>query len=552
MAYLSNILNKFNITKFTVGDSNSPYTSIQTAIDDAYALFASSSKSQIVYIKAGLYTEDLNFRAGVVLTGAHDPTIMNDKRISMPSDIDYNFGVFIIGTHEIDGTAERGHFNLKNIYFLSKGFGTSGTFSSPIINYSDDGNSNGEASKIVIENCKFATGYEPTDTSGPIFNCMETTADRYMHAMVTFNDCSFYCPSPASSEEFVYSYHAFKLLGEANTVYKFNNCEFDATNDWEAQTSIYTAIRLRNLGTNNWLTSFENCKFINFAIEVGELDPNLDGYNDITLNNCNIPVVNNNFFWFAGKCGAVKVENCLVDLGDGGHFISDNSDGYPVDFSSSGTIFKRSNTTVQIHGSAVDAVGVDTWMRNASKAIDSYPPLYTVYSDSTTQTIATINRAYPIQFNTHESTLVNGGTSPYSAGVYIDDDSQATPKKTLISFTAAGVYNIQFSAQLDRETSSGTDTANFFLRKNGETHTANVPRSNTTVTISGNANAAKTVAAWNFVVAVDQGDFYQLVWSATNTHIRLLAVAAVAGTAPNYHDKVPATPSIILTVTRIR
>jgi hypothetical protein len=551
MAYLSNILNKFTATKFIVGATDSSYTSIQSAIDDAHSLFSSSSKSQIVYIKSGLYTEDLDFKPGVVLVGAHDPTIMNDKRIQDPNDIDFNFGVFIIGAHEIDGTGERGHYNLKNIYFLSKGFGTSGTFASSIINYSDDGSSNGEASKIVIENCKFATGYEPTDTSGPIFNCMETGADRYMYAMVTFNDCSFYCPSPASSGEFVYSYAAFKLLGETNAVYKFNNCEFDATNDAEAQTSIYTSIRLRNLGTNNWLTSFENCKFINFAIEVGEQDNNLTGYNDITLTNCNIPVVNESFFWFAGKCGAVKVENCLVDLGDSGFFISGNSDGYPVDFSSAGTIFKRSNTDVQIDGNVVDGFGLDTWMKNASKVIDSYPPLYAVYSDSTTQTIATINRAYPIQFNTHESTSSNGGMSPYSAGVYIEDDNQATPKPTCISFTAAGVYNIQFSAQLDRN-GNGTDTANFFLRKNGETHAANVARSNTTLTVSGNAHAAKIVAAWNFVVAVEQGDYYQLVWSGTSTDLRLLAVAAVAGTAPNYYDKVPATPSIILTVTRIR
>ena len=175
--------------------------------------------------------------------------------------------------------------------------------------------------------------------------------------------------------------------------------------------------------------------------------------------------------------------------------------------------------------------------------------MYGVFSDSTTQTLAATNRAYPIQFNTDESALLF--MRPNSAGVYIDDDNQATPKKTFISFTAAGIYNIQFSAQLDR-TGNGTDTANFFLRKNGSTHAANVARSNTTVTVSGNANAAKTVAAWNFVVDATTDDYYQLVWSGTSTQLRLLAVAAVAGTAPNYYDKVPATPSIILTVTKIR
>jgi hypothetical protein len=387
-----------------------------------------------------------------------------------------------------------------------------------------------------------------SDTSGPVFNCAQLSAANYSYAKVTFNTCSFYCPSPATSGEFSDTYNAFHLIGKDQTEYKFNSCTFDATNDTEPQGTIYTCIRLRDLGDSHWLTSFEKCDFKYFTIVAAESSGNSDGYTDISLIDCNIPLIYSHFFYFANKVGKVKVHNCLVDL-DEGVFTSEDSNAFPPDFSSIGTIFRKKDSN-QLSGTLINGgVPLSEWAKEAAKTLDGYPTMYGVFSDSTTQTLAATNRAYPIQFNTDESALLF--MRPNSAGVYIDDDNQATPKKTCISFTAAGIYNIQFSAQLDR-TGNGTDTANFFLRKNGSTHAANVARSNTTVTVSGNANAAKTVAAWNFVVDATTDDYYQLVWSGTSTQLRLLAVAAVAGTAPNYYDKVPATPSIILTVTKIR
>jgi hypothetical protein len=549
MAYLSKILNRFNITEFVVGDVSSPYTSIQSAINDAYTLFLSSGKSQLVYVKPGKYEEDLTFKPGVVVLGAHDPSFLNTEKLINPQDIDYNFGVFILGTHVINGADFRGDYNIKNIYFLSKGFGTTGTFSDHIIEYTESGD-DGTAAKILIENCKFLIGYHPTNVSGSIFYCSPSSAAKYANAAVAFNECSFYCPSPASSGEYVQNYNAFHLVGKQNTVYKFNNCIFDGTNDNESPGGLYSTIRLRDLGTSHWLTSFERCKFSYFTIVAAEEGGGSAGYVDLSLIDCQIPIFYSSFLYCADKVGTVKVHNCLIDLGEG-FFIDENSNAIPTDFSTIGTIFKKKAGT-QTEGKDVDGVGgvARSWLQDSASIIDGHPPLYAVYSDSTTQTIAATNRAYPIQFNTHESTVGNG-MSPPAAGVYVDDDNQATPKRTCISFSAAGVYNIQFSAQLDR-TGNGTDTAHFFLRKNGETHAANVARSNTTVTVSGQANAAKTIAAWNFVVTADEGDYYQLVWSGTSTELRLLAVAAVAGTAPNYYDKVPATPSIILTVTRIR
>jgi hypothetical protein len=106
-----------------------------------------------------------------------------------------------------------------------------------------------------------------------------------------------------------------------------------------------------------------------------------------------------------------------------------------------------------------------------------------------------------------------------------------------IKFTNAGVYNIQFSAQLDK-TNSSNATVYIWIAKNN----SDIPLTNTGVTLGGGTNDA-SVAAWNFFVDANAGDFIQLKWGANNTNARLLYVpTASVG---------PAVPSIILTANRV-
>lgn len=174
-----------------------------------------------------------------------------------------------------------------------------------------------------------------------------------------------------------------------------------------------------------------------------------------------------------------------------------------------------------------------------SSEINKYDTVdYCVYSDSTSQA-ATVNDAkYVMQFDTfeegHNITVVNDTQSP-------------TPKPTKITVNRTGVYNIAFSAQLDRVASSGHAEVNIWLRKNGETSAYDVPRTDTKVTLTGNASAAKVVAAWNFVVSAEAGDYFQLMWSPTDHNIHIVAEPAV--TTPGLER--PAIPSVILTVWRL-
>ena len=96
------------------------------------------------------------------------------------------------------------------------------------------------------------------------------------------------------------------------------------------------------------------------------------------------------------------------------------------------------------------------------------------------------------------------------------------------------IYNIQFSAQLDK--SGGSASAVYiWLRLNGQ----NVSNSATKVTIDG--PNSEIVAAWNFVLPLSENDYFELAWQSSDTNV-FLAEEPASG-------NVPEIPSVILTVT---
>jgi G:T-mismatch repair DNA endonuclease (very short patch repair protein) len=99
------------------------------------------------------------------------------------------------------------------------------------------------------------------------------------------------------------------------------------------------------------------------------------------------------------------------------------------------------------------------------------------------------------------------------------------------------LYNIQFSAQLE-STSAEDKTVNIWFKKNG----SNVARSNTQINVAKQAGD-KVVAAWNYVDTANANDYYEIVWQAADTHMRLLASTATGN--------IPLTPSVIVTATQV-
>ena len=160
------------------------------------------------------------------------------------------------------------------------------------------------------------------------------------------------------------------------------------------------------------------------------------------------------------------------------------------------------------------------WLRSDAYIAHALTPDYGSFYDTQIQTNPVANTQMAMKFR-----------STFEAhNVSIVNDSR-------ITVAYDGVYNIQFSAQLDK-TDSGEDLVDIWLRYNG----ADVVWSNTRVTMP--KNDAKLVASWNFVMTMTANSYAEIMWLSDDTAMRLYAEAA--GTSPAH----PAIPSTIVTVTR--
>jgi len=145
-----------------------------------------------------------------------------------------------------------------------------------------------------------------------------------------------------------------------------------------------------------------------------------------------------------------------------------------------------------------------------------------VFSDTTVQSHTAINTPKAVTFNTTEA----------SFGIHIDPAHTSR-----VVCDVAGLYNFQFSAQVQM-TGGGGNLADIWIwpRING----VNVPRSNSHLTIHGNET---DVPAWNFMLPMLAGDYFELIWVTAS-----LAITFDSDPAPAFG---PSIPSVILTVDKI-
>lgn len=165
------------------------------------------------------------------------------------------------------------------------------------------------------------------------------------------------------------------------------------------------------------------------------------------------------------------------------------------------------------------------WFYNTYIAVEAGRRYGSFYS-TTTFTPAVVNTAYAITFN---NTYERADGSELVYGVYVG------PVTSQIFVDNTATYNFQFSAQL-KETGGGTKQVYIWPRING----VDVADSATNVTLANGLNAA-AVAAWNFVLNLQAGDYFELIYSTDSTNVSIPYVAA--------SSPVPAIPSVILTVT---
>jgi len=167
--------------------------------------------------------------------------------------------------------------------------------------------------------------------------------------------------------------------------------------------------------------------------------------------------------------------------------------------------------------------GDNTWQTPAGSSPTGY---HGAFQDDTTQTAVSANTAYAVKFN----------TTDLSNGVTVVNDGSGNPTRVTIANT--GIYNLQFSLQLEKTGGSGNFIIDIWLRKNG----IDIPDTTGKVVLTGSPSASPVVAAWNYLLDLISSDYVQLMWSTTNTNAVILAATA---TPPH-----PGIPSSILTITQ--
>lgn len=146
-------------------------------------------------------------------------------------------------------------------------------------------------------------------------------------------------------------------------------------------------------------------------------------------------------------------------------------------------------------------------------------------------------------------TGTTGGTGTYTVSVSQTVSSTAMtgdlPSK--IQVAQDGIYDLQFSAQLVNA-SNDVQTVSIWFRKNG----TDIANSNSEFGLKPRKSTgapSQTIASMNFFVDMEKDDYVEMMWRVSDSGVSLEHFAAVtaSGTTP----AIPATPSIILTVTFI-
>ena len=151
---------------------------------------------------------------------------------------------------------------------------------------------------------------------------------------------------------------------------------------------------------------------------------------------------------------------------------------------------------------------------------------YGQFWSNVTQTVALPNTEYRFTFNNSDLTSnVTLGTGGNNSRIIINQ---------------TGIYNIEFSAQIDKApVGSSTASAYIWFKKNGTA----IPD---TAGFSTLDNAMQDVFGWNILVNVTTaGDYYEIAYAATHTYVSFPTIPGNVGIG------YPASPSIIVTVTPV-
>lgn len=180
------------------------------------------------------------------------------------------------------------------------------------------------------------------------------------------------------------------------------------------------------------------------------------------------------------------------------------------------------NNQLRLYFTQIDNLSATLLNTSGTKFLSA--PYGSFYSTAT-QTAANTTTAYPITFS----------NTAVSNGVTLESSSRLTVEY-------AGLYNLQFSAQLENTTNASVDI-DIWFRKNGDTST--IANSNSRFGLAprkGVGDPYHTVGTVNLFIDLQAADYVELVWCTTDIGADIASYAA--GTSPTR----PLVPSVIATM----
>jgi hypothetical protein len=148
---------------------------------------------------------------------------------------------------------------------------------------------------------------------------------------------------------------------------------------------------------------------------------------------------------------------------------------------------------------------------------------YGSFYDTLTQIVTTPSVGQPALFRNTDASMTNGFS--------VVSNSRITAAHT-------GKYNIAFSFQLHNTGGGGSGTTvEIWFVKNG------TPLADSNTRIAVNNNSPYAVAAWNYFVPLNAGEYIEIYWATDNSNIHMDHNTGSMGG--------PAIPSTIVTINQV-
>jgi len=191
------------------------------------------------------------------------------------------------------------------------------------------------------------------------------------------------------------------------------------------------------------------------------------------------------------------------------------------------TLATGNATTTTIYDERIGYDSVILWQPQNVDAATQGSSAYGAFQDTTTQTVASTTTAYPITFNTTDEEY----------GCYLGSPSSR------IYVRNSGMYNFQWSGQFSNIDVAPQD-AYVWLRKNG----VDITGSTGVLGLPARKNPADpfhSIFGWNFFLLLNAGDYIELVWSASNTNVKIEEYPVSSSPTK------PSTASVVATISYI-